>query len=43
MIAVAFAVILFQLSRIYRRMWFVGNPVSNILKYFKKYIYIEQK
>jgi len=37
-IAMTFAVILFQLSRIYRRMWFVDNPVSNILKYFFKKI-----
>jgi hypothetical protein len=30
-VVMTFAVILFQLSGIYWQMWFVGNPVSNIL------------
>jgi hypothetical protein len=29
-VAVIFAIILYQLSGIYRRVWFVGNPVINI-------------
>jgi hypothetical protein len=38
-VAAAFTVILFQLFEIYRRNYFVDNPVSNILKiFFKKTI-----
>jgi len=29
-VAVTFAIIIYQLSGIYRRVWFVSNPVSNI-------------
>jgi len=32
-IEVTFTIILFQLFGIYRLMWFIDNPVSNILKY----------
>jgi hypothetical protein len=31
-VAIIFAIILFQLCRIYRWMWYVGNLLSNILK-----------